>query len=221
MLHVALRAPLTTQIIVDGEDVVPSVHAVLDQMAAFSTKVREGTWRGATGERIRTVINIGIGGSDLGPAMATKALSPPRPARTDDPLRLERRWRRPGVGAGTSDPATTLFVVASKTFTTVETLTNARQRPGLAGRRARRVGRGAHFVAVSTNAAEVAAFGIDTANMFGFWDWVGGRYSMTSAIGLSLMIAIGPESVRRDAGRLPSRRRALPHRPVRARMFPS
>ena len=194
VLHVALRAPEGESILVDGHDVVPDVHAVLRHMAEFSDAVRSGEWKGATGERIRTVVNVGIGGSDLGPAMATRALAhlghpeiTPRFVSNVDGADL-------AAALEASDPATTLFIVASKTFTTLETLTNARN--------ARRwlvdaLGEEAvsrHFVAVSTNAEEVAGFGIDPANMFEFWDWVGGRYSLTSAIGLSLMIAIGADA---------------------------
>ncbi len=204
VLHVALRAPESERIVVDGRDVVPDVHAVLDRMAEFSERVRSGGWRGETGERITTVVNIGIGGSDLGPAMAYEAL---------------RDWADAGVAArfvsnvdsadfvhatADLDPAATLFVISSKTFTTIETLTNARSaREWLL----RGLGEGAgpdavakHFVAVSTNEAEVRRFGIDPANMFGFWDWVGGRYSYDSAIGLSLMIAIGPHRFREMLG---------------------
>ncbi len=197
-LHVALRAPRTASIVVDGEDVVPKVHDVLDRMASFSERVRSGEWRGHTGEPIRAVVNIGIGGSDLGPAMATQALAP----YTD----RERTYRFVSNVDGTDfaeatrdlDPGSTLFVVSSKTFTTVETLTNARTARdwllvGVGGDEAA-VAR--HFVAVSTNAERVAEFGIDTENMFEFWDWVGGRYSVDSAIGLSLMVAVGPERFR-------------------------
>ncbi|MBK5224927.1 MAG: glucose-6-phosphate isomerase [Acidimicrobiia bacterium] len=193
-LHVALRAPADAVIEVDCRNVVPDVHEVLDRMGSFSRRVRGGDWTGATGERIRAVVNIGIGGSDLGPAMATEALrSYADPACTyrfvSNVDGADLHWALRDL-----DPATTLFVVASKTFTTVETLTNARS--------ARRwlvdaLGEDAvshHFVAVSTNAERVAEFGIDIANMFEFWDWVGGRYSVDSAIGLSLMLAIGPES---------------------------
>jgi len=196
VLHTALRAPADRVIDVDGHDVVPDVYDVLARMGTFADAVRDGTWRGATGEQIRTVVNIGIGGSDLGPAMAylaTRAFGRPD---------LTCRFVSNVDGADITDnlhdldPASTLFVISSKTFTTIETLTNAR--------RARRwltdaLGDDAvphHFVAVSTNAKEVAGFGIDTANMFGFWDWVGGRYSVDSAIGLSLAIAIGPEQFR-------------------------
>ncbi len=193
VLHVALRAPRDAVIEVDGHDVVADVHAVLDRMAAFAEHVRDGSWAGATGRRIRTVVNIGIGGSDLGPAMAYRALAAYRHPE------LTARFVSNVDGADIAgaledlDPAETLFVVCSKTFTTIETLTNARTaRDWLVGA----LGEDAvarHFVAVSTNAADVAAFGIDTANMFGFWDWVGGRYSVDSAIGLSVMIAIGPD----------------------------
>lgn len=197
VLHIALRTPRNEKILVDGNDVVPGVHAVLDRMADFSDRVRSGDWQGHTGKRIRNIINIGIGGSDLGPVMAYEAL---------------RHYSLPNLSFrfisnvdGTDfveatrglDPEETLFIICSKTFTTTETLTNAhtarrwmlRQIKDLDGVRK-------HFVAVSTNAEEVARFGIDTANMFEFWDWVGGRYSMDSAIGLSTMIAIGPENFR-------------------------
>jgi glucose-6-phosphate isomerase len=198
VLHVALRAPRGTSIIVDGEDVVPQVHAVLDKMADFSHRVRSGAWRGHTGKPIRHVINIGIGGSDLGPVMAYEALK-----HYSD---RERTFRFVSNIDGTDfaeatrdlDPAQTLFIVSSKTFTTLETMTNAHTARAwsLAGLGGDDHSVARHFVAVSTNAAEVAKFGIDTANMFGFWDWVGGRYSMDSAIGLSTMLAIGPENFR-------------------------
>jgi glucose-6-phosphate isomerase len=198
VLHVALRAPRGESIVVDGEDVVPKVHEVLDRMSAFSERVRSGEWRGHTGEPIRAIVNIGIGGSDLGPAMATRALA----AYTD----RSREYRFvSNVDAADFveatrdlDPAATLFVVSSKTFTTIETLTNARTARDwlLAALGGDESAVAKHFVAVSTNAEQVAAFGIDPQNMFGFWDWVGGRYSVDSAIGLSLMIAIGPERFR-------------------------
>ena len=201
VLHVALRAPRDRRILVDGVDVVPGVHAVLDRMADFSTRVRSGTWTGFTGRPIRNVVNIGIGGSDLGPVMAYEAL------RHYSDRRLTLRFVSNVDGADfvestrDLDPAETLFVVSSKTFTTQETLTNAHAArawslKALGDERA--VAR--HFVAVSTNAAEVTKFGIDTANMFEFWDWVGGRYSFDSAIGLSLMVAIGPEHFRAMLG---------------------
>jgi glucose-6-phosphate isomerase len=196
VLHVALRAARDDKFVVDGDDVVPGVHEVLDRMATFAERVRSGEWTGHSGERIRNIVNIGIGGSDLGPAMAYRAL---------------RAYRHPDIEAhyvsnvdpahlksvlDLVDPASTLFVVASKTFTTSETLANARSaREWLVDAH----GEDAvekHFVAVSTNEEEVAGFGIDTANMFGFWDWVGGRYSVGSAIGLSVMIAIGPARFR-------------------------
>jgi glucose-6-phosphate isomerase len=197
VLHVALRAPRSASIVVDGRNVVADVHAVLDRMAAFADRVRSGAWTGHTGKRIRTVVNIGIGGSDLGPAMAYEAL------RFYSDRALVCRFVSNVDGAdfvektADLDPAETLFIVASKTFTTLETMTNARSArawslKALGDERA--VAK--HFVAVSTNAAEVQKFGIDTANMFEFWDWVGGRYSMESAIGLSTMIAIGPERFR-------------------------
>jgi glucose-6-phosphate isomerase len=197
VLHVALRAPKGERIVVDGEDVVPQVHAVLDKMAAFSDRVRSGAWKGHTGKRIRNVINIGIGGSDLGPAMAYEALK----HYSDRNLTCRFVSNVDGTDFAEAtrdlDPAETLFIVSSKTFTTLETLTNAHSArawclKALGDEKA--VAK--HFVAVSTNAQEVAKFGIDTANMFGFWDWVGGRYSFDSAIGLSLMIAIGPEQFR-------------------------
>jgi glucose-6-phosphate isomerase len=197
VLHVALRAPKNEKIVVDGENVVPQVHAVLEKMADFSNRVRSGAWKGHTGKRIRNVINIGIGGSDLGPVMAYEALK--------DYSDRKMTFRFVSNIDGTDfveatrdlDPAETLFIVSSKTFTTLETLTNAHSArawclEALGDDKA--VAK--HFVAVSTNAKEVAKFGIDIANMFGFWDWVGGRYSMDSAIGLSTMIAIGPDHFR-------------------------
>jgi len=197
VLHVALRAPRGERITVDGVDVVPGVHAVLDRMADFSARVRSGAWTGFTGRPIRNVINIGIGGSDLGPVMASEAL------RYYADRRLTMRFVSNVDGTDfveatrDLDPAETLFIVSSKTFTTLETLTNAhaaREWSLRTLRDPRAVAR--HFVAVSTNAAEVEKFGIDTANMFEFWDWVGGRYSYDSAIGLSLMVAVGPEHFR-------------------------
>jgi glucose-6-phosphate isomerase len=194
VLHVALRAPRGSSIVVDGQNVVPEVHAVLDRMAAFANRVRGGEWKGYTGKRIRNVINIGIGGSDLGPFMAYEALK--YYSDRDITVRFVSNIDGTDFVEATRDldPAETLFIVSSKTFTTLETLTNARSArawclQALGDERA--VAK--HFVAVSTNSAEVAKFGIDTANMFEFWDWVGGRYSYDSAIGLSLMIAIGPE----------------------------
>ena len=197
VLHIALRAPRGAAIEVDGEDVVPDVHAVLDRMAAFADGVRGGAWQGFTGKPIRTVVNIGIGGSDLGPAMAYEALR----AYADRELSFRFVSNVDGTDFAEAmrdlDPASTLFIVSSKTFTTQETMTNAAVRPGLGpGGPRGRAAVAQHFVAVSTDAAKVAAFGIDPANMFGFWDWVGGRYSMDSAIGLSTMIAIGPERFR-------------------------
>jgi glucose-6-phosphate isomerase len=195
VLHTALRAPRDAVIEVDGEGVVPAVHEVLDRMADFCERVRSGAWTGATGERIATVVNIGIGGSDLGPAMAQRALR----HHADGPqVRYVANIDPTDVAEALTDlePATTLVVVVSKTFTTLETLANARAvRAWLVGA----LGEAAvasHFVAVSTNAEGVAAFGIDTANMFGFWDWVGGRYSLPSAVGLSVMLAIGPAGFR-------------------------
>jgi glucose-6-phosphate isomerase len=193
VLHVALRAPRTVSILVDGHNVVADVHAVLDRMSAFADRVRSGEWTGFTGKRIRAVVNIGIGGSDLGPAMAYEALR----YYTDRSITFRFVSNVDGADflektAGL-DPAETLFIVASKTFTTIETMTNARTaRAWLLKTLGDEAAVAKHFVAVSTNAAEVQKFGIDTANMFGFWDWVGGRYSMESAIGLSTMIAIGP-----------------------------
>jgi len=197
VLHVALRAPRSASILVDGHNVVDDVHAVLDRMADFANRVRSGAWTGFTGKRIRTVVNIGIGGSDLGPAMAYEAL------RFYSDRSLSCRFVSNVDGADfyektrDLDPAETLFIVASKTFTTLETMTNARTaRAWLLKSLGDDRAVAKHFVAVSTNAAEVQKFGIDTANMFGFWDWVGGRYSMESAIGLSTMIAVGPERFR-------------------------
>ena len=198
VLHVALRDPATRGLVVDGQDVNAEVHEVLGRMADFADRVRSGAWTGHTGERIRTVVNIGIGGSDLGPAMAYLALRDYsdrslafRFVSNIDPTDLAEATRD-------LDPATTLFIVASKTFTTQETLTNAKEarRWLLEGLGGDEKAVAQHFVAVSTNAEKVAEFGIDTQNMFGFWDWVGGRYSFTSAIGLSLMVAIGPEQYR-------------------------
>ena len=193
VLHVALRAPRDTSIVVEGQNVVPEVHAVLDRMAAFADRVRSGAWRGHTGKRIRNVVNIGIGGSDLGPAMAYLALR--QYSEREMTFRFVSNVDGTDFAEATIDlhPAETLFVVASKTFTTLETLTNAgTARAWLVAALGDEAAVAKHFVAVSTNAEKVSAFGIDTANMFGFWDWVGGRYSMSSAIGLSTMIAIGP-----------------------------
>jgi glucose-6-phosphate isomerase len=197
VLHVALRAPRDRHIRVDGQDVVPGVHAVLDRMADFATRVRTGAWTGFTGRPIRAVVNIGIGGSDLGPAMAYEALRPYGDRRLT--VRFVSNVDGTDFVEATRDldPAETLFIVSSKTFTTQETLANAHAARAWSLRALgdeQAVAR--HFVAVSTNAAEVTRFGIDPANMFEFWDWVGGRYSYDSAIGLSLMIAIGPEHFR-------------------------
>ena len=194
VLHVALRAPRGRSIRLDGEDVVLQVQAVLDKMADFARRVRGGEWRGQTGKRIRNVVNIGIGGSDLGPAMAYEALR----YYSDRDLTVRFVSNVDGTdfveATRDLDPAETLFIVASKTFTTLETLTNAHSaRAWLLAALEDESAVAKHFVALSTNAAEVARFGIDPANMFEFWDWVGGRYSYDSAIGLSLMIAIGPE----------------------------
>ena len=192
VLHTALRAPVGAEIRVGGVDVVPAVHDVLDRMEAFAARLRSGDWTGATGAPIDTVVNIGIGGSDLGPVMAYEALA----AFRHDRIRCRFVSNVDGAdlvaALGDLDPATTLFVISSKTFTTQETLTNARSARAWLCAALGPDAVAEHFVAVSTNAAEVAAFGIDTDNMFGFWDWVGGRYSMDSAIGLSLMVAIGP-----------------------------
>ena len=201
VLHVALRAPRGSSIVVDGENVVPPVHAVLDRMSDFANRVRGGVWKGHTGKRIRTIVNIGIGGSDLGPVMAYDALRP----STDRGLavRFVSNVDPADFVEATSDleAAETLFVVASKTFTTLETLTNARAaRAWSLATLKDDAAVAKHFVAVSTNAAEVAKFGIDTANMFEFWDWVGGRYSYDSAIGLALMVAIGPDNFRAMLG---------------------
>ena len=197
VLHVALRAPKGQSIVVDGEDVVPQVHAVLDRMADFATQVRQGTWKGYTGKRIRHVMNIGIGGSDLGPVMAYEALK----AYSTHDMTFHFVSNVDGTDFAEAtrdlDPAETLVIISSKTFTTLETMTNAHTArawslQALGSEKA--IAR--HFVAVSTNAKEVEQFGIDAANMFGFWDWVGGRYSLGSAIGLSTMLAIGPEYFR-------------------------
>ena len=198
VLHVALRAPRGASIVVDGENVVPQVHAVLDKMADFSNQVRSGAWKGHTGKHIRNVINIGIGGSDLGPVMAYEALK----HYSDRAMTFRFVSNIDGTDFAEAvhdlDPTETLFIDSSKTFTTLETMTNAHTARDwlVAGLRGDEKAVAKHFVAVSTNAAEVAQFGIDTANMFGFWDWVGGRYSMDSAIGLSTMLAIGPENFR-------------------------
>jgi glucose-6-phosphate isomerase len=194
VLHVALRAPEGSSILVDGHDVVPEVHAVLARMRGFAEEVRSGRWLGHTGRPIRNVVNLGIGGSDLGPAMAYEALRAwSDRSRT---FRFVSNVDGADIAEATRDldPAETLFIVCSKTFTTIETLTNARTaRAWLLDARGDQAAVGRHFVAVSTNAAKVAEFGIDPANMFEFWDWVGGRYSYPSAIGLSLMVAIGPD----------------------------
>ncbi|HTI15850.1 MAG TPA: glucose-6-phosphate isomerase [Dictyobacter sp.] len=197
VLHVALRAPRDQKIIVDGQDVVPEVHAVLDKMAGFANRVRSGEWKGYTGKRIRNVVNIGIGGSDLGPYMAYDALK----YYSDRNITCRFVSNIDGTDFAEAvhdlDPEETLFIVSSKTFTTLETLTNARSaRAWSLATLKDDAAVAKHFVAVSTNETEVAKFGIDTANMFGFWDWVGGRYSYDSAIGLSLMIAVGPDNFR-------------------------
>jgi glucose-6-phosphate isomerase len=198
VLHTALRAPKDASVVVDGENVVPKVHAVLDRMADLATRLRSGDWKGHTGKRIRNVVNVGIGGSDLGPVMAYEALK----SYSDRTMTFRFVSNIDGTdfveAVRDLDASETLFIISSKTFTTLETMTNARTardwlQNGI-GPDEKAVAK--HFVAVSTNAAEVSKFGIDTANMFEFWDWVGGRYSMCSAIGLSTMIAIGPENFR-------------------------
>jgi glucose-6-phosphate isomerase len=198
VLHVALRAPKDASILVDGKNVVLDVHAVLDKMADFSNRVRSGAWRGHTGKRIQNVINVGIGGSDLGPVMAYEALK----HYSERSMTFRFVSNVDGTDFAEAvvdlDPEETLFIISSKTFTTLETMTNAHtaREWALKGLGGDEKAVAKHFVAVSTNAAEVSKFGIDTANMFGFWDWVGGRYSMDSAIGLSTMLAIGPENFR-------------------------
>jgi len=198
VLHVALRAPKEATIVVDGKNVVPEVHAVLDRMSAFSNRVRSGAWTGHTGKRIRNVINVGIGGSDLGPVMAYEALK----HYSERGMTFRFVSNIDGTDFAEAvvdlDPSETLFIISSKTFTTLETMTNAHtaREWSLKGLGGDEKAVAKHFVAVSTNTAEVAKFGIDTENMFGFWDWVGGRYSMDSAIGLSTMLAIGPENFR-------------------------
>jgi glucose-6-phosphate isomerase len=197
VLHVALRAPKGERIEVDGDDVVPMVHEVLDRMSGFADRIRGGEWKGHTGKRIRSVVNIGIGGSDLGPVMAYEALR--FYSQRDMTFRFVSNVDGTDIAEATRDldPEETLFIVSSKTFTTLETLRNATTaRDWLLGKLGDDAAVAKHFVAVSTNAEEVSKFGIDTANMFGFWDWVGGRYSMDSAIGLSTMIAVGPENFR-------------------------
>jgi glucose-6-phosphate isomerase len=198
VLHVALRAPRGSSIVVDGENVVPKVHGVLDRMADFSHRLRSGEWKGHTGKRIRNVINVGIGGSDLGPVMAYEALK----HYSDRNMTFRFVSNIDGTDFAEAvrdlDAAETLFIISSKTFTTLETMTNAQTARAwaLAGLGGDEKSIAKHFVAVSTNAAEVTKFGIDTANMFEFWDWVGGRYSMDSAIGLSTMVGVGPENFR-------------------------
>jgi len=201
VLHVALRAPKGASIVVDGENVVPPVHAVLDHMSDFSNRVRSGEWKGCTGKKIKNIVNIGIGGSDLGPVMAYEALR----HYADPSLTMRFVSNVDGTDFTEStrdlDPTETLFIVASKTFTTQETMTNAGSARAWFLKTVKdEKAIAKHFVALSTNAAEVTKFGIDTANMFGFWDWVGGRYSMDSAIGLSTMLAVGPENFRAMLG---------------------
>jgi len=196
VLHTALRAPRDASIVVDGENVVPKVHAVLDRMADFANRVRSGEWKGHTGKRIRNVVNVGIGGSDLGPVMAYEALK----YYADRTMTFRFVSNIDGTDFAEAvrdlDPAETLFIISSKTFTTLETMTNAQTARAwsLAGLQGDEKSVAKHFVAVSTNKSEVAKFGIDTTNMFEFWDWVGGRYSMSSAIGLSTMVAISPDN---------------------------
>jgi glucose-6-phosphate isomerase len=198
VLHTALRAPRDASIVVDGENVVPKVHAVLDRMADFANRVRSGEWKGHTGKRIRNVVNVGIGGSDLGPVMAYEALK----YYADRTMTFRFVSNIDGTDFAEAvrdlDPSETLFIISSKTFTTLETMTNAQTARvwSLTGSQGDEKSVAKHFVAVSTNKSEVAKFGIDTANMFEFWDWVGGRYSMSSAIGLSTMVAIGPDNFR-------------------------
>jgi glucose-6-phosphate isomerase len=202
VLHVALRAPKDEKIVVDGEDVVPGVHAVLDKMSGFAERVRSGEWKGHTGKKIKNVVNIGIGGSDLGPVMAYEALK--HYSQRDLTFRFVSNVDGTDFAEAVQDLKAdeTLFLVASKTFTTLETMTNAHTARdwSLAGLGGDEKAVAKHFVAISTNTKEVEKFGIDTANMFGFWDWVGGRYSMDSAIGLSTMIAIGPDNFRAMLG---------------------
>jgi len=196
VLHTALRAPREASIVVDGENIVPQVHAVLDRMANFANRIRSGEWKGHTGKRIRNVVNVGIGGSDLGPVMAYEALK----HYSDRAMTFRFVSNVDGTDFAEAvhdlDPSETLFIISSKTFTTLETMTNAltARAWSLAGLGGDEKSVAKHFVAVSTNTSEVQKFGIDTANMFGFWDWVGGRYSMDSAIGLSTMVAIGPDN---------------------------
>jgi glucose-6-phosphate isomerase len=198
VLHVALRAPKEASVRVDGQNVVPAVHSILDQMELFCDRIRSGEWKGHTGKPVRNVVNIGIGGSDLGPVMAYEALK--HYSRRDMRFRFVSNIDGTDLAEATMDidPAETLFIISSKTFTTLETMTNAQSARNwlLKGLGADAAAVAKHFVAVSTNAAKVAEFGIDTSNMFGFWDWVGGRYSMDSAIGLSTMLAVGPKDFR-------------------------
>ena len=201
VLHTALRAPASATVMVDGENVVPLVHHVLDRMSAFSDQVRSGAWKGHTGKRIRNIVNIGIGGSDLGPVMAYEALK--HYSQRDLTLRFVANVDATDFVEATRDldPAETLFIISSKTFTTLETMTNAHSaRAWLTLKLKDQAAVAKHFVAVSTNAEAVTKFGIDSANMFGFWDWVGGRYSMDSAIGLSTMLAIGPQGFKELLG---------------------
>ncbi len=217
VLHVALRAPKGSQVYANGVDVVPAVREVLGRMGEFADKIRNRRWLGHTGEAITNIVNIGIGGSDLGPVMAYEALR----HYTDRGLTFRFVSNVDGTDFAEAtrdlDPARTMFIISSKTFTTLETMTNARTaRDWLLDALGDRSAIARHFVAVSTNADAVTEFGIDVMNMFGFWDWVGGSYSMDSAIGLSTMIADRAGRVRRDAGRVPRDGRALPHRILRA-----
>ena len=217
VLHVALRMPRSSSLLVDSVDVVAEVHEVLDRMAAFADRVRSGAWKGHTGRPIRNVVNIGIGGSDLGPVMAYEALR--HYSERDLTCRFVSNVDSTDFVEATRDldPQETLFIVSSKTFTTLETMTNARSaRDWTLAALGDEQAVAKHFVAVSTNAEKVTEFGIDTDNMFGFWEWVGGRYSMDSAIGLSTMLAIGPDRFRRAARRLSRAGPALPRGPVRA-----
>ena len=217
VLHIALRAPRDASIVVDGENVVPKVHAVLDRMADFSNRLRSGEWKGHTGKRIRNVINVGIGGSDLGPVMAYEALK----YYSDRSMTFRFVSNVDGTDFAEAvrdlDPSETLFIISSKTFTTLETMTNAQTARAwaLAGLGGDEKSVAKHFVAVSTNTSEVAKFGIDTANMFEFWDWVGGRYSMYSAIGLSTMIGDRPGEFSRHVSWSSRDGRALPHHSLR------
>ena len=213
VLHVALRMPRSSRLIVDGVDVVAAVHEVLDRMRAFADRIRSGEWKGHTGKPIRNVVNIGIGGSDLGPVMAYEALR--HYCRRDMTFRFVSNVDSTDFVEATRDldPAQTLFIISSKTFTTLETMTNAQSaRAWAVDALGDEQAVAKHFVAVSTNAEKVSEFGIDTANMFGFWEWVGGRYSMDSAIGLSTMLAVGPDGFEQMLAGFHADGRALPDR---------